>query len=91
MGSHNKEVDLGSLHRLENGTSVNKDTRLQREWIVRSHVFFIRVWKFLPSRRALKTLKGSPFVRVWKFLSSRRGLKILKGSPKGKLKEDNTF
>ena len=41
--------------------------RRGRGWIVRSHIgwggeraFFIRVWKSLPSRCVLKTLRGNP-------------------------------
>ena len=53
-------------HRLERGTSTSEDAGPERGWIVRSHIcwrgeqsIFIRVWKPLPSRRVLKTLRGS--------------------------------
>ena len=58
---------LEVTHRLEKGTSVSEYAGPRRGWIVRSQsfgeenkTFFIRVWKTLPNRRTLKTLKRSP-------------------------------
>ena len=59
---------MGGQHQLEKGTSVSEDAGPQRGLDCeiphrlgrRTKHFFMGVWKPLPSRRVLKTLRGSP-------------------------------
>ena len=77
---------MGGQHQLEKGTSVSEDAGPQRGLDCeiphrlgrRTKHFFMGVWKPLPSRRVLKTLRGSPKGKA------QGGLKTLRGSPKGK-------
>ena len=65
-----KGVDCEIRHRLERGMSTNEDAGLLRRvnceiphWVERGtgkETFFIRVWKPVFGRCALKTLGGSP-------------------------------
>ena len=83
-------VDWGVLHRLERGTSASKDAGTRRRVDCEiplvgedNKAFFGRVWKPLPSKHVLKTLRGSSKGKA------QRGQYPLEGC--GNLSLANTF